>query len=75
MEDLNMLKCKNCCYYAVSEMNEFEHCCFTEWGNSDCDVAPCDEPDWDDEYEDVSAEDYAEWSNAGCGIDYDMRSW
>ena len=55
-----MLKCENCCYYAVSEMNEFEHCCFTEWGNSDCDVAPCDEQDWDDEYEDVSAEDYAE---------------
>lgn len=69
-----MMKCENCCYFAASEQNEHEHCCFEEWGHPFYDVAPCDEEDYDDveeEYEKVSDEDYMEWARAGVGIDDD----
>lgn len=42
------LECKNCCYFDFSEGNPHEHCCFREWGHSDEEVAPCDEPDYDE---------------------------
>ena len=44
------LECQNCNYFAQStnsEWGETEHCCFREWGHSDDEVAPCDEPDYD----------------------------
>ena len=47
-----MLKCENCCYYAVTDITEWngkEHCCFSEWGHGDWETAPCDEPEWDDD--------------------------
>ena len=72
-----MLKCENCCYYAVSDNRDWhgkEHCCFTEWGHGDWETAPCDEEEYDDveeEYEEVSYEDYMEWARAGVGIDND----
>ena len=71
-----MLECKNCCYFSESLEVQYEHCCFREWGHSDWELAPCDDPDFNDEYEeeedyeDVSPEDYNEWVNASCGIDY-----
>lgn len=43
-----MLKCENCCYFACSEGVEYEHCCFHEWGHSYEDIAPCDEPEYDE---------------------------
>ena len=45
------MKCENCTYYDFTEDVEYEHCCFNEWGHADTEVAPCDDPDFDDDYE------------------------
>lgn len=46
------LECQNCCYYAASEENPREHCCFTEWGHRDEEIAPCDDDHYyEDEYD------------------------
>lgn len=42
------MKCENCCYFGFTEGVEYEHCCFREWGHGDWEVAPCDEPEYDD---------------------------
>ena len=36
------LECKNCCYFNSTTENEYEHCCFTEWGHSEWEKAPCE---------------------------------
>lgn len=46
------MECENCCYYSASEENEYEHCCFTEWGHDETDIAPCDDPDFEDKRDD-----------------------
>lgn len=45
------MKCENCCYYSYSEMSDYEHCCFNEWGHGDYEIAPCDDKDFDDNFE------------------------
>lgn len=36
------MKCKECCYFNSTTENAHEHCCFTEWGHSDYETAPCE---------------------------------
>ena len=55
-----MLKCENCCYFAVTTSDEWggiEHCCFHEWGHGDWETAPCD---YDDEYYGDDGDEYEE---------------
>ena len=58
------MKCENCNYYSMSEGVDYEHCCFTEWGHADWELAPCDDPDFDDEPYESDYDDYG--SNFHC---------
>ncbi len=54
------MECDQCVYFDVTESEEWKgkpHCCFLEWGHSDDETAPCDDPDYEDS---VPSEYYGE---------------
>lgn len=45
------MRCENCCYFAETDAEEWNgkaHCCFREWGHMEDEIAPCDEPQYEE---------------------------
>lgn len=45
------MECCDCLYFNATDNPEWKgrpHCCFLEWGHSDDEIAPCDDPAYEE---------------------------
>ena len=68
------MTCENCNYFDVTDDKEWQgkpHCCFHEWGHRDDEIAPCDDPDFNDYVPSAENGDYSPsnpWDAPGMSI-------